>query len=77
MTEILFCLLGLALMVLGVLALVRPSWFWKLARRGDAGRAEPPERYYRGSRLTGALLLLIGTVLFLVMLAAAMVYLVF
>ena len=55
--QVCFCLLGLALAALGVAMLLRPQRLRRFLRRLDA-------------RLAGSGLLLLGSVLFLVLLAA-------
>ena len=63
--QVCFCLLGLALAALGVAMLLRPQRLRRFLRRLDARLWK-----WTGSRLAGSGLLLLGSVLFLVLLAA-------
>ena len=63
--QVCFCLLGLALAALGVTMLLRPQRLRRFLRRLDARLWK-----WAWSRLAGSGLLLLGTVLFLVLLAA-------
>ena len=66
--QVCFCLLGLALAALGVAMLLRPQRLRRALRRLDARLWKWTGRAW--SRLAGSGLLLLGTVLFLVLLAA-------
>ena len=63
--QVCFCLLGLALAALGVAMLLRPQRLRRFLRRLDARLWK-----WTWSRLAGSCLLLLGSVLFLVLLAA-------
>ena len=67
--QVCFCLLGLALAALGVAMLLRPQRR-RFLRRLDARLWKWTGRRLAWSRLAGSGLLLLGTVLFLVLLAA-------
>lgn len=71
--EIIFCVLGLALAVLGVLMLLRRRWFRPMERKLNKMAGKP----VAWSRLAGMALLLAGTVVFAVMLAALVVEVIF
>lgn len=77
MKELLFCLAGLALAVVGALLLIRPEWAWKLEHFWCTEGGRPSEWYETMTRLLGVFCLLTGTVIFLVMLVALILYLVF
>ena len=63
--QVCFCLLGLALAALGTAVLLRPQRLRRFLRRLDARLWK-----WTGRRLACSGLLLLGTVLFLVLLAA-------
>ena len=63
--QVCFCLLGLALAALGVAMLLRPQRLRRFLRRLDARLWK-----WTGRRLAWSRLLLLGSVLFLVLLAA-------
>lgn len=67
--QVCFCLLGLALAVLGTAVLLRPQRLRRALRRLDARLWKWTGRRLAWSRLAGSGLLL-GSVLFLVLLAA-------
>ena len=67
--QVCFCLLGLALAALGVAMLLRPQRLRRFLRRLDA-LWKWTGRRLAWSRLAGSGLLLLGSVLFLVLLAA-------
>jgi len=69
--QVCFCLLGLALAALGVAMLLRPQRLRRFLRRLDARLWKWTGRRLAWSRLAGSGLLLLGTVLFLVLLALA------
>ena len=68
--QVCFCLLGLALAVLGTAVLLRPQRLRRALRRLDARLWKWMGRRLAWSRMAGSGLLLLGTVLFLVLLAA-------
>lgn len=68
--QVCFCLLGLALAALGVAMLLRPQRLRRFLRRLDARLWKRTGRRLAWSRLAGSGLLLLGSVLFLVLLAA-------
>lgn len=68
--QVCFCLLGLALAVLGTAVLLRPQRLRRALRRLDARLWKRTGRRLAWSRLAGSGLLLLGSVLFLVLLAA-------
>lgn len=68
--QVCFCLLGLALAALGTAVLLRPQRLRRFLRRLDARLWKWTGRRLAWSRLAGSALLLLGTVLFLVLLAA-------
>ena len=68
--QVCFCLLGLALAALGTAVLLRPQRLRRFLRRLDARLWKWTGRRLAWSRLAGSGLLLLGTVLFLVLLAA-------
>ena len=68
--QVCFCLLGLALAVLGTAVLRRPQRLRRALRRLDARLCKWTGRRLAWSRLAGSGLLLLGSVLFLVLLAA-------
>ena len=68
--QVCFCLLGLALAALGVAMLLRPQRLRLFLRRLDARLWKWTGRRLAWSRLAGSGLLLLGSVLFLVLLAA-------
>lgn len=68
--QVCFCLLGLALAALGTAVLLRPQRLPRFLRRLDARLWKWTGRRLAWSRLAGSGLLLLGSVLFLVLLAA-------
>ena len=74
MRELWFCLAGLVLAVVGILLLAKPEWVWKLEHFWCTEGGEPSEWYETLTRLLGVLCLLLGTVIFLVMGVAVILY---